>query len=64
MKIIGTCLGLFGLVVAQSDQQLSFVFELVRHGARAPIQDVDLQDFPVAEGMLTASGMRQRFLLG
>jgi hypothetical protein len=64
MKTIGTCLGLFGLVVAQSDQQLSFVFELVRHGARAPIQDVDLQDFPVAEGMLTASGMRQRFLLG
>jgi hypothetical protein len=64
MKIIGTFLGLFGLVVAQSDQQLSFVFELVRHGARAPIQDVDLQDFPVAEGMLTASGMRQRFLLG
>jgi hypothetical protein len=43
---------------------MSFVFELVRHGARAPIQDMDLAEFPVAEGMLTASGMRQRYLIG
>jgi len=43
---------------------MSFVFELVRHGARAPIQDVDLDAFNVSEGMLTASGMRQRYLLG
>jgi len=43
---------------------MAFVFELVRHGARAPIMDIDLAEFAVDEGMLTASGMRQRYLLG
>ena len=43
---------------------MSFVFELVRHGARAPIQNVDLDEFKVAEGELTAIGMRQRYLVG
>lgn len=41
-----------------------FVFELVRHGARAPIMGQSLDQFKVDEGMLTASGMRQRYLLG
>ena len=36
----------------------------MRHGARAPIEDRDLDQFTVAEGMLTPSGMRQRYLLG
>lgn len=67
MKNLTLCLslGLLGLLGrAESNQQMSFVFELVRHGARAPIMDMDLSEFPVAEGMLTASGMRQRYLLG
>lgn len=49
---------------ATSDKQMSFVFELVRHGARAPIQDFKIEEFPVSEGMLTPSGMRQRHLIG
>jgi hypothetical protein len=40
------------------DDEILFVFEMVRHGARSPIQDFHLDDFKVAEGMLTASGMR------
>ena len=47
-------------------EHLSFVFEVVRHGARAPIINMDIDLFPetVAEGILTAEGMRQRYLLG
>lgn len=44
--------------------ELAFVFELVRHGARAPIEDRALDLFGVEEGFLTPSGMRQRYLLG
>ena len=43
---------------------MAFSFELVRHGARAPIEDRNLDQFPVSEGMLTPEGMRQRYLLG
>jgi len=43
---------------------MAFVFEVVRHGARAPIEDRDLDRFPVGEGILTPEGMRQRYLLG
>ena len=46
------------------DEKIAFVFELVRHGARAPIEDRDLDKFPVGEGLLTPEGMRQRHLLG
>ena len=46
------------------DEQLLFAFEVVRHGARAPIEDRDIDKFGVAEGMLTPEGMRQRYLLG
>ena len=46
------------------DEQIAFVFQLVRHGARAPIEDRDLDKFPVGEGLLTPEGMRQRHLLG
>jgi len=41
-----------------------FAFELVRHGARAPIIEATSGLFEVAEGILTPSGMRQRYLLG
>ena len=44
--------------VRNTDEQLAFVFELVRHGARAPIEDRDLDEFPVDEGWLTPEGMR------
>ena len=46
------------------DEQLAFVFELVRHGARAPLENRDLEKFSVGEGFLTPEGMRQRYLLG
>ena len=46
------------------DERMAFAFELVRHGARAPIEDRNLQFFPVSEGQLTPEGMRQRHLLG
>jgi len=41
-----------------------FAFELVRHGARAPITHYTSELFEVPEGILTPSGMRQRYLLG
>ena len=40
------------------DHQMAFAFELVRHGARAPIEDRNLDLFPVGEGLLTPEGMR------
>ena len=46
------------------NEQLIFAFELVRHGARAPNEHRGLDKFKVEEGMLTAEGMRQRYLLG
>ena len=51
------------LVVADDDK-LGFVFQMVRHGARAPLQPQPPNVFKVAGGCLTSSGMRQRFLLG
>lgn len=44
------------------DVELKYVFEIVRHGARAPM-GAD-PNFPLPSEMLTAQGMRQRFLLG
>ena len=66
MKVICLISLILGCVAAtrHHDDEMLFVFEMVRHGARAPIQDFHLDDFKVAEGMLTASGMRQRYLLG
>ena len=40
------------------NHQMAFAFELVRHGARAPIEDRNLDLFPVGEGLLTPEGMR------
>jgi hypothetical protein len=44
--------------------QLGFVFEMVRHGARTPLKDYMPGSFTVPVGALTASGMRQRAILG
>ena len=41
---------------------INFVFELTRHGARAPTASAE--NYSVGEGMLTPQGMRQRYLLG
>eukprot|EP00347_Sterkiella_histriomuscorum_P016497 403352955 len=49
--------------VAQKSQKLGFVFEIVRHGARAPMYS-NAAGFNVPPGMLTAQGMRQRVLFG
>ncbi len=46
------------------DDRLAFVYELVRHGARAPVTEKPIAGFGVPDGMLTRSGMRQRYLLG
>ena len=47
-----------------ADDKLGFVFELVRHGARAPLLDEPEGYFRVKSGLLTESGMRERYLLG
>ena len=44
--------------------KLAFVYEVVRHGARAPLADEPPGYFQVPTEALTASGMRQRHLLG
>lgn len=41
-----------------AEEKLAFVFELVRHGARAPIDKTYFKDFLVPPGHLTAQGMR------
>ena len=43
---------------------IGFVYEIVRHGARAPLLEEPEGFFKVKMGQLTASGMRQRLLLG
>ena len=44
----------------------AFIFELNRHGARAPYWDdpIAMKDFPSSVEMLSPQGMRQRMLLG
>ena len=46
----------------EGGDKLHFAFELTRHGARAPTDSNE--GYHVGPGMLTASGMRQRYLLG
>lgn len=40
------------------------VFDLARHGARAPLRPELTEGFQVNSGMLTSSGMRQHYLIG
>eukprot|EP00347_Sterkiella_histriomuscorum_P005038 403358139 len=62
MKIASLLTLLFANQVISLDK-IGFVYEAVRHGARAPQLDI-LRGFKVTAGALTASGMRQRYLLG
>jgi hypothetical protein len=50
--------------LTQATQKLGFVYELVRHGARAPIVKEPEGAFHVGVGLLTETGMRQRYTLG
>jgi hypothetical protein len=50
-------------LTANPDLKLKYVFEIVRHGARAPYIN-DPRFKREATEMLTPTGMRQRFLLG
>lgn len=61
--IASAACALFGAVEAKiTGSELHFVQEVVRHGARAPSSSST--GFEVFAGELTASGMRQRYLLG
>jgi hypothetical protein len=56
---MNTLLFIFLLPLASfCEDKLGFVFELVRHGARAPLKTPDPFKFKVNKGDLTASGMR------
>ncbi len=44
--------------LTQAQEKLAFVYELVRHGARAPIIPEPEGAFKVHMGLLTATGMR------
>lgn len=46
-----------------SEETLEFAFEVVRHGARAPLIDGFLDGF-TGKGLLTPTGMRERYILG
>jgi hypothetical protein len=52
------------LKLTQAQETLAFVYELVRHGARAPIVAEPEGYFNVKVGLLTETGMRQRYMLG
>ena len=60
---LASAVALFGSSeAAVTNDQIHFVQEVVRHGARAPSSDS--AGFPVYGGQLTPQGMRQRYLLG
>ena len=44
------------VLIYDKEEGLVYVFEIVRHGARAPVNDDS--GFKVQTGMLTAMGMR------
>lgn len=43
---------------ALATEKMAFAFELVRHGARAPLNSDFCDGFTVAVGQLTPEGMR------
>jgi hypothetical protein len=57
-------LSTLSIKLTQSQETLAFVYELVRHGARAPIVAEPEGYFNVKMGLLTETGMRQRYMLG
>ena len=44
--------------LTQANEKLAFVYEMVRHGARAPIVEEPAGAFHVGIGLLTETGMR------
>lgn len=60
MKIISAifCSILGTLSLIKGEDKVGFVYELVRHGARAPILNGEQQFFKVPLEQLTESGMR------
>jgi hypothetical protein len=62
ITLLATATSLIKLTQAQ--ETLAFVYELVRHGARAPIVTEPEGYFNVKMGLLTETGMRQRYMLG
>jgi hypothetical protein len=50
------------IMACLAQDRLGFVFELIRHGARAPCWEDPR--FPIPTGMLSPQGMRQRYLIG
>ena len=63
MMKAATLLALFASATLAEDK-IGFVYEIVRHGARAPLVDEPEGYFQVKSGLLTSVGMRQRYLLG
>jgi hypothetical protein len=49
---------------AAKKEEVQFVFQTVRHGARAPEALEGGREFPVPYKMVTPMGIRQRYLLG
>jgi hypothetical protein len=52
MKFVIACI-LSATVISTESEKMAFVFEVVRHGARAPLQTDFAAGFPVANGELT-----------
>jgi hypothetical protein len=55
---------ILGLKAIQAEDKIGFVYELVRHGARASLIRYEPYPFKVGIGYLTGQGMRQRFFQG
>ena len=49
---------------AMAEEQMAFVFEIIRHGARNTLIEPYTDGFTVGIGQLTPQGMRQRYLMG
>ena len=64
MKLIILSLIAIFLEISAGEDKIGFVYELVRHGARATTLDGEQKYFDVPLEQLTASGMRQRLMLG
>jgi hypothetical protein len=69
----GIAAGLFVAAVAltlsvsakdRPHDEIAFVYAMVRHGARAPIQYQEPYYFNVPKGTLTATGLREKYLSG
>jgi hypothetical protein len=65
MRIKSLLIFLSGVILLiKGEDKICFVYEIVRHGARAPISEDFNNQFHVKGSMLTQSGMRERYFLG